>query len=377
MTSSDTPSSENSLAGERPCALTGLRVVSMAEQYPGPLCTMILSDMGADVIQVERPKIGDPSRFLKFFYERLNRGKRSVALDIRDDADKERLLALVVDADVFLEGFRPGKLAARGLGYEDLKAVNPRLIYCSISGYGQTGPYRDRPAHDITFQGIGGALDERLKGDVNGLPPATLMGDTASALYATIGLLSAIVARHRDGVGTHIDIAMSDSVLATQTPFAGGTSEDDPAPPQAEPAYGLFRCADGRFLTLSIAHEDDYWKRLCWDLNLTDLVETKRDERVSKREEIKDRVAAVIASRPFEAWEATFEKSGQMWGPAYRLDDVSEDPQIEDRDLFARLERADGVSQLVLRQPIRFSAYRNAPLRRAPRLNETPDAGFD
>jgi len=338
---------------------------------------MILSDMGADVIQVERPKIGDPSRFLKFFYERLNRGKRSVALDIRDDADKERLLALVVDADVFLEGFRPGKLAARGLGYEDLKAVNPRLIYCSISGYGQTGPYRDRPAHDITFQGIGGALDERLKGDVNGLPPATLMGDTASALYATIGLLSAIVARHRDGVGTHIDIAMSDSVLATQTPFAGGTSEDDPAPPQAEPAYGLFRCADGRFLTLSIAHEDDYWKRLCWDLNLTDLVETKRDERVSKREEIKDRVAAVIASRPFEAWEATFEKSGQMWGPAYRLDDVSEDPQIEDRDLFARLERADGVSQLVLRQPIRFSAYRNAPLRRAPRLNETPDAGFD
>ncbi len=137
-------------------ALSGLRVLSMAEQYPGPFCTMILSDMGADVIQVERPKIGDPSRFLKSFYESLNRGKRSIALDIRNSVDKDRLIDLVKDSDVFLEGFRPGKLAKHGLGYEELRAINPQLIYVSISGFGQDGPYRDRPAHDITFQGIGG-----------------------------------------------------------------------------------------------------------------------------------------------------------------------------------------------------------------------------
>ena len=359
-----------------PHALAGLRVVSMAEQYPGPFCTMILSDMGADVIQVERPGTGDPSRFLSAFYESVNRGKRSVALDIRQPEAKRRLLELLADADVFLEGFRPGKLAKQGLAYEDVRAINPGIVYCSISGYGQTGPYRDRPAHDLTYQGIGGALAERIEGQVRGLPPSLLLGDTASALYAAIGILGALLGRERTGRGTYIDISMADTVTAAMTVFVGMLGQETPAPPQAEPGYDLFECADGRFLTLSIAHEDAQWDRLCADLGMDDAAGLIRTERVERRTRLHARIAGAIAAQPFTHWEAVFEASGQMWGPANRIADLPDDPQIRARGLMERLTRADGVAQWVLRQPIRFSAYENAPLTPAPGLGEHDGAGF-
>lgn len=379
MTGSTTPSDLPHGADDPAAdfALAGLRIVSMAEQYPGPFCTMILTDMGADVIQVERPGAGDPSRFLKSFYESLNRGKRSVALDIRDAEDRKRLLDLIASADVFLEGFRPGKLAAYGLGYDDLARLNPRLIYCSISGYGQTGPYRNRPAHDLTIQGVAGALTERLKGDVSGLPPATLLGDGAAALFAVIGVLSALTARNRSGRGTFIDVSMTDSVLAMQTPFLASVGEDGPPPPQAEPAYDVFRCADGSFLSLSIAHEDAYWARLCDDLGLHDLAGLLRPERVARRQELQSRIAGEISKFPLAHWSSLFDASDQMWGPAHTLADVGNDPHIAARGLIETLRRTDGTTQPVVRQPIRFSAYANAPLRRAPELDEHAGASFD
>jgi crotonobetainyl-CoA:carnitine CoA-transferase CaiB-like acyl-CoA transferase len=356
--------------------LAGLRVVSMAEQYPGPFCTMILSDLGADVIQVERPGTGDPSRFLTGFYDALNRGKRSVALDIRNDADKAALLDLVAGADVFLEGFRPGKLARQGLGHDALSALNPGLIYCSISGYGQTGPYRDRPGHDLSLQGVGGALDERIDGSVTGLPPGLLLGDNAAGLFATIGILTALLARARTGEGTHIDIAMSDSVTALFTAFVGMVGQPAAPPPQAEPGYDIFACADGRMLTLSIAHEDAYWDRLCGDLDLPYLAGLTRTERVARRDEIKALIGAVIARRTLAEWEPVLEASGQMWGPVNRLEDVPGDPHVMARGLVERMTRADGGAQWIVRQPVKFSQYRNAGLRPAPGLGAHQGQGF-
>ena len=294
-------------------ALDGLKVVSMAEQYPGPFCTKILSDMGADVIQVERPQSGAPSRFLSAFYESVNRNKRSIALDIRNKIDRETLLELIKDADVFLEGFRPGKLAKQGLSFEDLARINPRLIYCSITGYGQNGPYKDRPAHDLSYQGVGGALDERLAGDVAGSPPSLLLGDTSSALYAAIGVLSALHARERTGKGTHIDISLTDSVLSALTVFVGMSGQNTAPPPQAEPCYDIFECLDGRHLTLSIAHEDAYWKALCNDLGLADVEDWDRPRRVKNRADLRDRLSAEIRKKPFSHWETVFERSNQMW----------------------------------------------------------------
>ncbi|MGK7756059.1 CaiB/BaiF CoA transferase family protein [Roseovarius sp. C03] len=360
----------------KPGALEGLKIVSMAEQYPGPFCTLMLSDMGTDVIQVERPG-GDPSRFLPSFYEGLNRNKRSVSLDARQPEQKAELLALIEQADVFLEGFRPGKLAKLDLGYDDLKAVNPRLIYVSISGFGQYGPYRMRPAHDLTFQGIGGALGERISGAVDGQPPAVLLGDSVSALYAVTGILSALLARERTGHGTYVDIAMSDAVLALQTPFIAAGAAEDATLPQCDPGYALYETADGRWLTTSVAHEDDFWDRLCRDVGLEEGVGLTRPERVARRDKLVGKIGARIREKPFAHWEAVFEASGQMWGPALRREELAEDPQFRARGLFDEVTRRDGTVQQVLRQPVKFSAYDNAPLRRAPGVGEQRGEGFE
>ena len=361
----------------KPGALDGLKVVSMAEQYPGPFCTMILSDMGADVIQIERPGAGDPSRFLSAFYECLNRNKRSMALDARIPEQREELLELVSQADVFIEGFRPGKLAKLGLGYDDLAAGNPRLVYVSISGYGQTGPYRMRPAHDLSFQGLGGALDERIRGAVTGSPPALLLGDSVSALYATIGILSALTARDRTGKGTYVDVAMSDAVLSLQTPFIAAGSDTESPPPQADPGYAMYETADGRWLTTSVAHEDAYWDQLCHDVGLETGVGLTRGERVERRDELVAEIGALIIAKPFAHWKKVFETSAQMWGPALSREELEANPQFRARGLFEDVTRADGETHSVLRQPIKFSAYDNVPVRRAPKVGENQNEGFE
>ena len=349
--------------------LAGLKVVSMAEQYPGPFCTMTLSDLGAEVVQVERPTSGDPARHFKAFYEAINRGKSSVTLDVKESEQRDQLLSLLAEIDVFLEGFRPNKLAKAGLSYEDVKARNPRIIYCSISGFGQSGPYRDRPAHDLTYQGVAGALDERINGDVTGLPSTFLLGDTLSALYATVGILTALNARERTGEGTYIDVSMTDCVASAMAAFTAMSDQDDGiAPPQAEPAFDLFQCKDGQWLTLSIAHEDQYWKTLCETLGLDHVATLNRAERVARRGELKGMIEDRIAQEPRDALESVFNNSGQMWGPANRLHEAPHDKGLMARNLYHRVKRLDGVEQWVTRQPLVFSNYENAPLTPAPQL---------
>ena len=212
---------------------------------------------------------------------------------------------------------------------------------------------------------------------MTGLPPSILLGDNASGLYATIGILAALRGRKLTGRGTHIDIAMSDSVTALLTAFIGMEGEAGDPPPQAEPAFDIFTCRDGAPITLSIAHEDAYWDRLCADLGLADLVGMKRPDRVARREELRARIAAVIATRSRAEWEPVMEATGQMWGPVNRLSDLPQDPHVASRELLERITRADGVEQWVVRQPLRFSAWGDAPLRRAPALDEHRGATWE
>ncbi len=361
-----------------PTVLDGLTVVSMAEQFPGPYATMLLADMGAEVILVERPGFGDPSRFMPPFFETLNRSKKAVALDIKQPRDKKRFLDIIATADIFLEGFRPGKLAKQGLGYDDLSALNPGLIYASISGYGQYGPYRDRPGHDLSYQGVGGALFERVMAEDQAPPSNLLLGDLGSALFATIGVLAALEARHRNGRGTYIDVAMSDTVAAMMAaPIALALNGAAHLPgPSAEPAYDTFRCADGKWLTLSIAHEDDYWARLCVTLDLADLAALKRFERLPRRAELKDVIAAKIAAKTYAEWENILTEADQMFGPAHDRDEVVDDPHLVARGLFESLMRKDGGMQTVIRQPLQFSGFANAPVTPSPAVGEHNDTFF-
>ncbi len=164
--------------------LTGLRILSLAEQFPGPYATMLLSDMGAEVIMIERPGIGDPARQFPPLFRALNRGKRSVALDLKSAEGLARFRELAKVSDVIVEGFRPGKLAALGAGFEDMRGVNPRLVYVSISGYGQDGPYRDRAGHDLSYEGVGGLLADQADAGQPGPVPAIPLADVGAALFA-------------------------------------------------------------------------------------------------------------------------------------------------------------------------------------------------
>ncbi len=352
--------------------LEGLTIVSMAEQFPGPFATMLMADMGAQVIIVERPGSGDPSRFLPPFFETLNRSKKSVALDIKQADHKKALIKLIKSADIFLEGFRPGKLAKAGLGYEALSEHNPKLIYASISGYGQTGPYKNRPGHDISYQGLGGALFNQVEANRIDPPSDVLLGDVSSALYATIGVLAALEARHNTGRGTYIDVAMSDTVTSFMTAQLGmalNGGRDLPAP-SAEPAYDLFKTSDDRWISLSIAHEDNFWQRLCKSLDEPELSQLSRQRRVSDRAKINASIRRKISQKTFIEWDKIFTESDQMYGPVYSRQDVINDPHIQQRGLFETLKRVDGTDQIIIQQPLKFSNFTNKPATPSPAIGE-------
>ncbi|MGD9890407.1 MAG: CaiB/BaiF CoA transferase family protein, partial [Dehalococcoidia bacterium] len=197
--------------------LDGITVVSMAEQYPGPYCTMLLADMGADVILVERPGRGDPARGptgMSDHFAALSRNKRSIAVDAKREAGREIIVRLARDADVLVEGFRPGVMDRLGLGYAALGEVNPRLIYCSITGYGQDGPYRSRPGHDLSYQALAGLLSSLIPAGQFDRRPGVAIGDLSSAMFAAQGILAALIARAQTGRGQSIDVSMTDGLVS-------------------------------------------------------------------------------------------------------------------------------------------------------------------
>ncbi|MGF1462862.1 MAG: CaiB/BaiF CoA transferase family protein [Maricaulaceae bacterium] len=359
----------------KPAPLTGLRIVSMAEQYPGPYAGMILSDLGAEVVRIERPQGGDPSRFAPGFFEALNRGQKSVALDVKTEAGRAQALELIAQADAFLDGFRPGKLEALGLGAAALRQANPRLVHVAISAYGQDGPYRNRPGHDLSVQALVGGLDPR---GASGAPsaPGFYLADLSAGLFAVIAVLSGVLARQRDGEGVFADVAMSDCLAALMaTPLAiAANAERFEDGPQAEPGYGVFECADGQAIALSIAHEDAYWAKLCRRVGLTQAASLSRSERLAQAEALKAQLADKLRMRPRAAWEADFAADQQLFSPVNPLHKVCDDPHIAARGVFEKIPNTD---RWAVRQPVRFDRCALAPLCPAPALGDTaPEAAF-
>lgn len=354
--------------------LEGVRIVSLAEQYPGPYATLLLADLGADVILVERPGSGDPARQFPAFFTALNRNKRSVALDLKTAAGREALAALVRDADVFLDGFRPGKLAAIGAGYEQLSAINPRLIHVSISGYGLDGPYRERTGHDLSYQGLAGLLAAQAQAGKPGPVPSLPIADVLSALFAAIAVLSALAGRQASGRGTQVDVSMSDALVSVMTIYLAPLMNGAPIGELIrEPAYDTFACADGALLTLSVAHEDWFWAPLCEALGMPGHARLKGPERVERRDELHDAIAARLASAPRAHWAAAFDAGGVPWGPVNRLEEVIDDPHFRARGLFQSIERADGRSERHVVQPLKFRDAVTRILRPSPALGEHTD----
>lgn len=356
-------------AGRGP--LAGLRVISLAEQYPGPYATLLMADLGADVILVERPGAGDPARQFPAFHEALNRNKRSVALDLKTDAGRDTLRALLRDADVMLEGFRPGTMARLGFGPADVSTLNPQLVYVSISGFGQHGPYRDRPAHDLSYQAIAGLLYAQARSGAPQPAGDLAIGDLSSAMFATVGTLAALHERGRTGRGRHVDVSMTDGLVSWMSVALGPTMNGEAlADIGAEPAYGTFRCADGRLLTLSIAHEDWFWRPLCELLGMPEASGLGRAARVADGPALRARIAAALECEPRAAWAARLDAAGIAWAPLHDLDEVAVDPHFVARGMFRELPDGCGGVRRVVAQPLAFDGEHPGPVRGVPALGE-------
>src|ERR1700741_124792 len=255
--------------------LDGLRVLDLTLFLPGPYLTLALADHGAEVIKIEPPGEGDPTRHLgpkdgpsTVYFRNLNRGKKSVVLDLKDAPQREALLKLCESADIFVESFRPGVVERLGVGYEQVRARNPRIVYCSISAFGQQGSYRDRPAHDLAVEALSGVLSMTLGADGKPTIPGLPLADLLAALQGLAGVLMALLARERTGKGDYIDIAMHDSILAGSANILGPTLAENRQPVARHERstggsafYRLYQTADGRHLALG-GQEMKFLRRL-------------------------------------------------------------------------------------------------------------------
>ena len=331
--------------------LAGRRVLSLAQQLPGPYCGLLLAEMGAEVILVEQIPNGDPARIFPSLFSAVNRGKRSVAIDLKAPDGRAAFDRLVASADAVLEGFRPGVAARLGIDHERLVAIRPGLVSCSISGYGQDGPASQLPGHDLSYQARAGAVSIDADGVVreNTLPVA----DLASAMFAALAVLGALLEQAGPSAcaaGRSFDISMTESVLSwNSVAIAGaqavGTRRLGGA--VREPAYGVFSTADG-WVTLSIAHEDHFWLALCEALGRPELGELRGDERRARAGDLHDWIASTLRLKPSEEWLGLLEPAGVAVGKVNDPAATLHDPLFVARDAFV-FEGATAGVRLPLR----------------------------
>lgn len=359
--------------------LSGIRVLDLSQLLPGPLCTQHLADMGAEVIKIESPKGGDPNRGLDgepftALFLMVNRSKRSLALDLRTPEGIEVMQRLVATADVLVEGFRPGVAQRLGVGYAQMAAINPRLVYCSISGYGQDGPLAQAAGHDINYESLAGVLAQT--GAAGGAPAqgnfpvADLAGGTLSA---AMGILAALLGVQRTGRGTHVDVSMSDclmahNVVATATVAHTGKSAARGADylSGGMACYGVYATADDRHLALG-AVEIKFWQAFCTTLGRSDLIARGHligEAGVAAREE----VAKVLASQPLAHWLNLFDGIDCCLSPVLALEQALDHPQVNARGMVRKVEHPLAGAHLEYAFPIRMSGYSFVDRRPAPEL---------
>ncbi len=357
-------------------ALTGIRVLDLSRVLAGPWAGQLLADLGAEVIKVERPGRGDDTRqwgppFLEgpegpaesAYFLCANRGKRSVCLDLTNAEDQQRCRELARQCDVVIENFKVGDAARRGLDYARLSARHPGLIYCSITGFGQTGPYRHRPGYDLLVQAMGGLMS--ITGAPDGGPQkvGVAVTDIMTGLYATVGILAALHERQRSGLGQQIDLALLDVTAATLANQAtnvlvGGIEPRrlGNAHPNIVP-YQSMVCADGE-LVLAVGN-DAQFARLCEVLGQPEWAEDVRfasnAARVAHRDELVPALTRVFLTGKRDDWLAQLETAGIPAGPINRVGEVFADPQIRARQMVVTMKHSNGAELTLPGNPIKLS----------------------
>jgi crotonobetainyl-CoA:carnitine CoA-transferase CaiB-like acyl-CoA transferase len=358
-------------------ALSGIRVLDLTRYIPGPYCTMLLGDLGADVVKVEEPGIGDPTRLVPpavgesgAAHAALNRNKRSIVVDIRKEEGAAVVRRLAARADVLVEGYRPGVLARHGLGAEALRADNPRLVYCSVTGYGQDGPLAARAGHDVDYIALGGLLGATRDGEGRPVLPGTQIADMAGALLAAIGILAALQARERTGRGQVVDVSLLEGVLALMTVpatrlLAGGPAVNELTGTHA--CYNVYRCRDGRSVAIG-ALERKFWESLCAALGLPERA-ARQWEGGDARRRTSEAVAEAFASRDRDEWLRLLAAADACVEPVLELPEALDQPQARARKAVVE-QRQGGASFRTVASPLRLADTPVALRREPPALGE-------
>lgn len=352
--------------------LEGLRVLDLTWVLSGPFCTMTLCDLGADVIKLERPPYGDVARTTgplvdgeSGYFFSINRGKRSIAIDLRQEEGRELFRDLVRKVDVLVENFRPGRLERLGVGYPQLAEVNPRLIYCAVSGYGQTGPMKDRPALDVIVQGAGGVMS--VTGEPGGGPvrPGLSLGDVSAGLYASIGILAALREREQSGLGQMVDISMLDCQIAIQENafMRYHVTGEEPRPlgtrhPSAVP-FQAFPTQDGHIVIALAWAVPNQWALFCAELDLPELIDDERfataQARSRNHAELEPPLIAGFANDTTAGWVERLERYEIPCGPLNSIAEAAALPQIAAREMLVPIEHHTIGTIPLPNTPVRLS----------------------
>ena len=365
-----------------PASLEGLRILDLSRILAGPTAAQLLADLGADVIKVERPGVGDDTRSwgppfvpnpdgsdsdLSAYFLSANRNKRSIAIDLATDEGVDLVKRLVAISDVVIENYKPGDLARRGLGYEDIRAVKPDIVWCAISGFGQTGPYADRTGYDFLIQAMGGIMSITGEPDSAGGRPLKVglgIADVMCGMYATTGILAALRHRDRTGEGQYIDLALYDSQVAWLINAATNHLVSGKVPgrignrhPNIAP-YQTFRTADGD-IAVAVGN-DTQFKRFCAAIDAPDMAEDLRfrrnRDRVINIDALDQRITCLLATDTAENWETRLLTAEVPAGRVATIEQVLSNPHTLAREMVVELEQADGETVRLLGNPLKMSA---------------------
>ncbi|WP_447982354.1 CaiB/BaiF CoA transferase family protein [Achromobacter kerstersii] len=367
--------------------LAGIKILDLSRLLPGPLGAQYLADLGADVIKIEDTQAGDyaPPALRAV----CNRNKRGLRLDLKHPDGQAALAALVRDADVLIESFRPGVTARLKADYDTLSQHNPRLVYCSITGYGQDGPQRDAAGHDLNYSAYAGVADQMGCGPdqpaLSNLPVADILG---GSLTAVMGILAALVDAQRTGRGRYVDIAIADGLLAgAVVPLATLNAHGDTRPSGGDTlsgalaCYGQYRTQDGRYLAVA-ALEPKFWNTLCRRLDRPDLIALHRDDSAAQQAHVKGELQRLFGSRPLAHWVELLEAADCCVSPVLTLSDSLAHPHFNARGMVHHARHEVYGPGAHIASPVKMSGFQFAIHRQAPLPGEHTDqilreAGYD
>ncbi|KAE8546312.1 CaiB/BaiF CoA transferase family protein [Marinobacter nauticus] len=347
--------------------LANLKILDFSTLLPGPYATMMLADMGAEVLRIEAPDRVDLAKVMPPFDGKfsttisyLGRGKQTLQLNLKQPESVERVKQLVQDYDIVVEQFRPGVMDRLGIGYEVLKAINPKLIYCAITGYGQTGPYKDRAGHDINYLAISGVASHCGRADSGPPPMGIQIADVAGGSHhAVMGILAAVIKRQETGEGAFIDISMTDAAFALNA-MAGAAALAGGQPQKPESGmlnggtfYDYYQTRDGRWLSVG-SLEPQFSSRLCDTLGLGELKSYALSQKPEHQQELKAAIKQKIAERSLAEWRQVFADVDACVEPVLTIEEAAEHPQLKARGMVVEGDRGDGVHQRQLGLPLRF-----------------------